>query len=130
LLAIPEVAWLLGVDHSRVCRLIRVGLLPVVRRRSRVLVPAHALAHLADDTGLCQRLYTSGDVSAEGLDGIADVQQTTNPDCLALGCDWDWGPGLCGCGQWHTFRTCRRCRFSDDPVCAADEDHDDPAVTS
>jgi hypothetical protein len=50
LLSIPEVAWLLGVDNSRVCRLIRVGLLPVVRRRSRVLVPAHVLAHLVAST--------------------------------------------------------------------------------
>jgi hypothetical protein len=47
-LSIPEVAWLLGVDNSRVCRAVRVGLLPVVRRRGRVWVPAHALAHLAD----------------------------------------------------------------------------------
>jgi hypothetical protein len=52
LLSIPEVAWLLGVDQSWVCRLIRVGVLPVVRRRSRVLVSAHMLAHLAD--GTCQ----------------------------------------------------------------------------
>ncbi|HEV2780209.1 MAG TPA: helix-turn-helix domain-containing protein [Actinophytocola sp.] len=50
LLSIPEVAWLLGVDQPHVCRLIRVGMLPVVRRRSRVLVPTHVLAHLADDT--------------------------------------------------------------------------------
>jgi hypothetical protein len=50
LLSIPEVAWLLDIDHSRVCRLIRLGLLPVARRRSRVLVPAYALAHLANDT--------------------------------------------------------------------------------
>ena len=50
LLSVPEVAWLLGVDNSRVCRLIRVGSLPVVRRRSRVLVPAHVLAHLAAGT--------------------------------------------------------------------------------
>lgn len=50
LLSIPEVAWLLGVDNARVCRLIRVGLLPVARRRSRVLVPAHMLAHLTADT--------------------------------------------------------------------------------
>jgi hypothetical protein len=48
LLSIPEVAWILGVDNSRVCRAIRIGLLPVVRRRGRVLVPACALAHLAD----------------------------------------------------------------------------------
>jgi hypothetical protein len=50
LLPIPEVAWLLGVDNSWVCRLIRVGLLPVVRRRSRVLISAHVLAHLTDGT--------------------------------------------------------------------------------
>jgi hypothetical protein len=49
LLSIPEVAWLLGIDNSRVCRAIRIGLLPVVRRRNRLLVPAHALAHLAAD---------------------------------------------------------------------------------
>lgn len=49
LLSIAEVAWLLGVDNSRVCRAIRLGLLPVVRRGRRVLVPAHVLAHLAVD---------------------------------------------------------------------------------
>jgi len=48
LLSISEVAWLLGIDESQVCRAIRVGLLPVVRRRRRLLVPAHALTHLAD----------------------------------------------------------------------------------
>jgi hypothetical protein len=68
-------------------------------------------------------------VPTQEPDGTAGVDQTTNQDCLALGCDWDWGPGLCECGQWHTFRICRRCQFSDDPVCAADGDHDDPAVT-
>jgi len=48
LLSIPEVAWVLGVDNSVVCRAIRLGLLPVVHRRGRLLVPAHALVHLAD----------------------------------------------------------------------------------
>jgi excisionase family DNA binding protein len=52
LLSISEVAWLLGIDRSHVCRLIRVGSLPVVRRRSHVWVPAHVLVHLAGDT--CQ----------------------------------------------------------------------------
>ncbi len=47
LLSIAEVAWLLSVDNSQVCRAIRLGRLPVVRRRGRVLVPAHVLAHLA-----------------------------------------------------------------------------------
>jgi len=50
LLSIPEVAWILGVDNSLVCRAIRIGLLPVVRHRGRVLVPAHALVHLADSS--------------------------------------------------------------------------------
>lgn len=48
LLSVTEVAWLLGVDNSHVCRAIRIGLLPVARRKGRVLVPAHALAHLAN----------------------------------------------------------------------------------
>jgi excisionase family DNA binding protein len=47
LLSIAEVAWLLGVDNSQVCRAIRLGRLPVVRRRGRVLVPAYVLAYLA-----------------------------------------------------------------------------------
>lgn len=48
LLSISEVSWLLGVDNARVCRAIRLGTLPVVRRGRLLLVPAHALAHLAD----------------------------------------------------------------------------------
>jgi excisionase family DNA binding protein len=47
LLSIAEVAWLLGVDNSAVCRAIQAGVLPVVRRRGRVLVPGHVLMHLA-----------------------------------------------------------------------------------
>lgn len=54
LLSIAEVAWLLGMDTSQVCRAIRLGRLPVVRRRGRVLVPAGALAHLACDNGSCE----------------------------------------------------------------------------
>jgi excisionase family DNA binding protein len=53
LLSIAEVAWLLGIDNSRVCRAIRVGTLPVVRRGRRLLVPAHALAHLAISDDPC-----------------------------------------------------------------------------
>ena len=52
-LSIRETAWILGVDKSEVCRLIRVGALPTIRRRSRLVVPAHALAPLllASDRG-------------------------------------------------------------------------------
>ncbi|HEX5114314.1 MAG TPA: helix-turn-helix domain-containing protein [Pseudonocardiaceae bacterium] len=53
LLSISEAAWILGVNDGRVCRAIRLGLLPVVRRRGRLLIPAHALAHLADDSVPC-----------------------------------------------------------------------------
>jgi excisionase family DNA binding protein len=53
LLSISEVAWLLGVDNSHVCRAIRVGMLPVVRRGRHLLVPAHALAHLALNEDPC-----------------------------------------------------------------------------
>jgi excisionase family DNA binding protein len=63
LLSITEAAWVLGVDNSVVCRAIRVGLLPVVRRRRRVLVPAHALAHLADG------LHTDPPAEAAGWGG-------------------------------------------------------------
>ncbi len=44
--SIRETAWILGVDKSEVFRLIRVGVLPTIRRRSRLVVPAHALARL------------------------------------------------------------------------------------
>lgn len=44
--SIREVSWILGVDESEVCRMIRVGVLPAVRRRNRLVVPAHAVARL------------------------------------------------------------------------------------
>jgi predicted DNA-binding transcriptional regulator AlpA len=53
LLSISEVAWLLGVNDGRVWRAIRLGTLPVVARRGRLLVPAWALANLADDGEPC-----------------------------------------------------------------------------
>jgi hypothetical protein len=45
-LSIRETVWILGVGKSEVSRLIRVGVLPTIRRRSRLVVPAHALARL------------------------------------------------------------------------------------
>ena len=50
-LSIRETAWLLGVDTAEVCRLIRVGALPTIRRRSRLVVPTHALARLLPTGG-------------------------------------------------------------------------------
>ena len=49
--SIRETAWILGVDRFEVCRLIRVGALPTIRRRSRLVVPAHALARLLPASG-------------------------------------------------------------------------------
>ena len=49
--SIQETAWVLGVDRSEVFRLIRVGVLPTTRRRSRLVVPAHALARLLPAPG-------------------------------------------------------------------------------
>jgi hypothetical protein len=40
--------------------------------------------------------------------------RTVNPDCVALGCDWDWGVEFCpGCGLSHTYRICLRCLTPD-----------------
>jgi hypothetical protein len=50
-LSIRETAWLLGVDASEVCRLIRVGALPTIRRRSRLIMSAHAVARLLPASG-------------------------------------------------------------------------------
>lgn len=43
---IRETSWVLGVSESEVCRLIRVGVLPQVRRRGRLVVPAYVVARL------------------------------------------------------------------------------------
>lgn len=77
LLSIPEVAWVLGIDESQVCRAIRVGLLPVVRRRRRLLVPAYALAHLADN-GSCAD--PSACPVAPGGDALMNGNSPVNPD--------------------------------------------------
>ncbi|WP_133853415.1 DNA-binding protein [Labedaea rhizosphaerae] len=37
---IKQAAWLLGVSVDAVARDVRVGLIPVVRRRSRSMIPA------------------------------------------------------------------------------------------
>ena len=44
--SIREVSWILGVHESEVWRLIRVGVLPRVRRHGRMVVPAYAVARL------------------------------------------------------------------------------------
>ena len=49
--SIQETAWVLGVDRSEISRLIRVGVLPTTRRRSRLVVSAHAVARLLPAPG-------------------------------------------------------------------------------
>jgi hypothetical protein len=49
--SIREVSWILGVDESEVSRLIRIGVLPTIRRRTRLVVPAHAVARLLPTPG-------------------------------------------------------------------------------
>jgi predicted hotdog family 3-hydroxylacyl-ACP dehydratase len=43
---VRQAAWALGVHPSKVARAIRLGVLPVVRRRNRLVVPVSALAAL------------------------------------------------------------------------------------
>ena len=44
--SVGEAAWLLGVPRSTVSRAIRTGEMPAVRRRSRLVVPAHVVERL------------------------------------------------------------------------------------
>ncbi len=47
LLPVDQVAWLTGRGRAEICRAVRMGVLPVVRRRGRVLVPMCAVAHFS-----------------------------------------------------------------------------------
>jgi hypothetical protein len=47
-LSIRQAAWLLGVSESRVSWAIRVGVLHVVRRRSRLVIPAAELRRVLE----------------------------------------------------------------------------------
>jgi hypothetical protein len=44
--SVPETAWILGVHPSVVCRAIRTGALPAVRRQSRLVVPVSVLRRM------------------------------------------------------------------------------------
>nr|WP_243866920.1 helix-turn-helix domain-containing protein [Actinophytocola oryzae] len=44
--SVDEAAWLLGVARSTVSRAIRTGEVPAVRRRNRLVVPAHVVERL------------------------------------------------------------------------------------
>jgi len=61
----------------------------------------------------------AGSPNTHEASGENPMVRTDNPDCLWLGCDWDWGTEPCGCGRAHTFRICARCLTADDPVCPA-----------
>ena len=44
--SVRDAAWILGVDQPTVSRMIRTNVLPTVRRRSRLVVPASALRRM------------------------------------------------------------------------------------
>jgi excisionase family DNA binding protein len=44
--SVRDAAWILGVHQSTVCRMIRTGVLPTVRRRSQFVVPASVLRRM------------------------------------------------------------------------------------
>jgi hypothetical protein len=67
LLSVRDAAWALGVDQSAVCRAIRRGVLPLVRRRGRTVVPVAAATRL-----LCQVITPAGHVR----DGDGDPRPT------------------------------------------------------
>ncbi|GAB1509788.1 helix-turn-helix domain-containing protein [Actinophytocola sp. KF-1] len=48
--SVAEAAWLLGVSPSTVSRAIRLGLIPAVRRRSRLVVPDYVVKRLLDES--------------------------------------------------------------------------------
>jgi hypothetical protein len=66
LLSIREAAWALGADQATVCRAIRRGLLPMVRRHDQTAVPAAAIARLcrtvpiSEDAPRAARLTAGG----------------------------------------------------------------------
>ena len=61
MLSIREAAWALGVDPSAVCRAIRRGELPLVKRRGRTVVPVAAVTRL-----LCQATTPARGARARG----------------------------------------------------------------
>jgi len=63
-----EAAWILGVTPSTACRATRTGALPAMRRRSRLVVPAHALARLLDEPA------GHSPPTVTGLDGGGDTR--------------------------------------------------------
>jgi predicted site-specific integrase-resolvase len=48
---IKQAAWLLGVSEDAIARDIRVGLIPVVRRRSRSVIPAAVINRRLIESG-------------------------------------------------------------------------------
>jgi excisionase family DNA binding protein len=48
--SLAEAAWLLGVPLSTISKAVRIGSIQTVRRRSRLVVPAHVLERLLDES--------------------------------------------------------------------------------
>ena len=66
MLSVRDAAWALGVDPSAVCRAIRRGELPLVKRRGRTVVPVAAVARLLCHSTTPARGARDGD-DADGL---------------------------------------------------------------
>lgn len=73
-LSIRETAWILGVDRAEVYRLIRVGVLPTIRRRSRLVVPAHALARLLPAAGEREDVMNDEEIFEEVAARLDDLE--------------------------------------------------------
>lgn len=48
--SLTEAAWLLGVSRAAISKAIRTGTLPVVSHRGRLVVPAHVLVRLLNQS--------------------------------------------------------------------------------
>ncbi|MET7993095.1 helix-turn-helix domain-containing protein [Amycolatopsis sp. NPDC005232] len=46
--SLADAAWILGVEHDQLHHAIRVGVLPVVRRRSQLVISADALRRVLE----------------------------------------------------------------------------------
>jgi hypothetical protein len=88
IVSIRDVAWVLGVGQPVVCKTIRRGVLPLMRRRGRVGVPAAALARL---------LCPAGDEHDPAGRGVPGTRVTRGDTCAHVG-RGDDGPADYGGG--------------------------------
>jgi WhiB family redox-sensing transcriptional regulator len=77
---VADAAWILAVDADKIHRAIRLGVLPVVRRRSRLLIPATALRRVLErGRAITEHHYET----AARLDRYADVPDAVLAEVVA-----------------------------------------------